>query len=441
MDLLRHEGRQIQTLVLRARRRGSGHVVDQLAQIEIRGAQLDLAGLDLREIENVVDDLEERVRGAVGGVRQPPLGRGELRVPDQVDHSQHAVHRCADLVTHVGEELGLGAARLLRGVSQPHGPVGRLLELQRSLLDLLLQGALVILDLGPRLAESDHHPAERLAQGLDLVAGANDGRKLETPAGHSTRGLRQRMQRSGDPAREVEGHQEPDDEDRCRRRGDRRDRGEDLPPRRLPAQTELHPPGGRAGRASRAGARLVSEEIGRRGRQHRHRDFEQLSPTPTALDVAQDRIIGRRPGRRRGSSPRKVALKALLEEDAALRVEHAHVGHFLLPVQLVHQRAQGLGVPRVHAELAVLGDDPRQHDAVALEVLVGVPHFARDEQRTAAQEREEDHAEREQAELRLQAMPGRTRSLLFHRTTSLAPLRISGATRTCRWSAVRWLML
>src|SRR5438876_40187 len=80
-------------------------------------AQLDRAGLDLRKIEDVVDDVEEvdaafmHGAGVVAVVRVADrphrLGAQQLREADD------GVERRPQLVAHVGEELGLGAAREL----------------------------------------------------------------------------------------------------------------------------------------------------------------------------------------------------------------------------------------------------------------------------------------------------------------------------------------
>ena len=76
--------------------------------------QLELAGLDLREIEDVVDDLQQSLGRARDGLRQPPLARRQLRSLQELRHSHHAVHRRADFVAHAREEFALGAARPFR---------------------------------------------------------------------------------------------------------------------------------------------------------------------------------------------------------------------------------------------------------------------------------------------------------------------------------------
>ena len=76
--------------------------------------QVQFAGLDLREVEDVVDDVEERVGGAADGLDEVALLVGQLGVHQQRGHADDAVHRRADLVAGVGEELGLGARGFLK---------------------------------------------------------------------------------------------------------------------------------------------------------------------------------------------------------------------------------------------------------------------------------------------------------------------------------------
>ncbi len=76
--------------------------------------QLQLAGFDFREVENIVDDGQERVGAAARGFDIFPLFVGQFRVEQQRNHADDAVHRRADFVAHVGEERGLGDGGLFK---------------------------------------------------------------------------------------------------------------------------------------------------------------------------------------------------------------------------------------------------------------------------------------------------------------------------------------
>ncbi len=101
---------QLDALLVRALREQVDDFLDHLADVEILGLEPQLAGFDLREVENVVDDGEQRVRRALDGGREAALARIEFRIQQQLGHAQHAVHRRADFVRHAREEFALGAA-------------------------------------------------------------------------------------------------------------------------------------------------------------------------------------------------------------------------------------------------------------------------------------------------------------------------------------------
>ena len=92
----------------------AGDRLDQLRQPVLRFHDAELARLDLREIEDVVDDGKQR------GARRADAPRiashcGVLRLPqDHLVQAQYRIDRRADLVAHAGEEFALGLAGLVR---------------------------------------------------------------------------------------------------------------------------------------------------------------------------------------------------------------------------------------------------------------------------------------------------------------------------------------
>ena len=112
--------------------------------------EAQLAGLDLREVENVVDDGEQRVGRALDGRGEAALARIELGIEQQLGHAEHAVHRRADLVRHAREEFALGAARGLGDAAGldavVHGLAQRAVgfgEARGALVDLRLEQLLL----------------------------------------------------------------------------------------------------------------------------------------------------------------------------------------------------------------------------------------------------------------------------------------------------------
>ena len=101
-----------------------GHVLQGDLEIERCFLEAQLTGLDLRIIEDVVDDEQQAVRGAAHGFGVVALRRGQRRVEQQLRHPDDAVQGGADLVAHAGQERGLGrggAPRLLLARRQAAG--------------------------------------------------------------------------------------------------------------------------------------------------------------------------------------------------------------------------------------------------------------------------------------------------------------------------------
>ena len=94
---------------------GAGGLFENVPQVELDRIEFHLAGLDLGEVEDVVDHGEQRIRRGAGGLDVVALLRGELGVQSQFRHSQDAVHGRPDLMAHVGQELALGQVGRGRG--------------------------------------------------------------------------------------------------------------------------------------------------------------------------------------------------------------------------------------------------------------------------------------------------------------------------------------
>src|SRR3546814_12183191 len=92
-------------------------------------AQIQLAGLDLGEVQDVIDDLQQMPAALVNiaGIAVVAVA-AELAV-QLVQHdlgkTDDGVERRAQLVPHVGEELGLGAVGGLRLVRSEARRVGK----------------------------------------------------------------------------------------------------------------------------------------------------------------------------------------------------------------------------------------------------------------------------------------------------------------------------
>src|SRR5262245_59442882 len=114
-------------------------VVQELPQVEDRLVERQVIRLELRIVEDVVDQRQQMRAGIpdVGDVAAAPLRLHLLDVAhqQQLGEADDGVERCAQLVAHGGEEAGFRLARALR-------PAVRLFELRRAAMgeiDGLLQ--------------------------------------------------------------------------------------------------------------------------------------------------------------------------------------------------------------------------------------------------------------------------------------------------------------
>ena len=122
-----------------------GDVFEGIAQIHVELLELELAGFHFREVQNVIDDGEQGGAAVADGFGVVALQGIKLRVEQEFGHAEHAVHRRADLVAHVGEELALCT-------------VGRFCNLE------------IIDQLTARFIDALHHAIELSGQDRDFIA-------------------------------------------------------------------------------------------------------------------------------------------------------------------------------------------------------------------------------------------------------------------------------
>ena len=99
--------------------------------------ELDLSGLDLREVEDVVEHRQESRPRPLDQLQEAALLGAEIvAVEEEVGEAEDRVQRRPDLVAHRGQEVGLGLARLLRRREQPFGALLGAAQLDRLRLAL-----------------------------------------------------------------------------------------------------------------------------------------------------------------------------------------------------------------------------------------------------------------------------------------------------------------
>ena len=91
---------QFQAFLLGFDREQLGRILQRRRQVEIHNLQLQFARLDLGEIQDVIDQRQQRFPARAHNFRVMPLFGGEFGFQQQARHADHAVHRRADLVAH-----------------------------------------------------------------------------------------------------------------------------------------------------------------------------------------------------------------------------------------------------------------------------------------------------------------------------------------------------
>ena len=99
---------ELQALVAGAQAVQVAQVARQLRDAEFNQLEFDVAGLDFSQVEQVVDQAQQRLGAGVGQFDIAPLLRRQGLGQQQPGHAQHAVERRAHLMAHGVQELGLG---------------------------------------------------------------------------------------------------------------------------------------------------------------------------------------------------------------------------------------------------------------------------------------------------------------------------------------------
>ena len=116
--LRRHNSGDFHILVIAALAQKLGHAAQHGAQIDIAYVQTQHPGFDLGEIQNVADQVQQRLARLSDGLGIGALLRAKFGFQQQAAHPQHAIHGRADLVAHGGQKTGFGAVGLFGFVAR-----------------------------------------------------------------------------------------------------------------------------------------------------------------------------------------------------------------------------------------------------------------------------------------------------------------------------------
>ena len=113
--------RERNALLARGHSDDVGDALDDFDEVEVGQPALDLVGLDLGQIEDVVDDPEQVCSRSSRNLGKLGELRCQLGVKHQVETADYSVHRRTNLMTHRGKKLGLdhrGPQRSVAGLGK-----------------------------------------------------------------------------------------------------------------------------------------------------------------------------------------------------------------------------------------------------------------------------------------------------------------------------------
>jgi hypothetical protein len=116
-----------------------GEVVKQARQIEVQRLQVEFIRLDLGNVENIVDQDEQRFATGAHDVGVAPLFIVQFRIQQQPGHADNPVHGGPDFVAHVSQKLALGNIGHFRLGGHAVGPRGGLFKTQIGIEQFILR--------------------------------------------------------------------------------------------------------------------------------------------------------------------------------------------------------------------------------------------------------------------------------------------------------------
>ena len=161
---------QFQVLAGGARRHHRHQGLHHVVETEVDALDFQLARLDFRDVEDIVDDAQQMLAGEADFFQVIALARFQVCFEGQIRHADHAIHRCADFMAHVGQELALRQAGLFGHLL---GLVQLLRALRHALFQMFIefaQGALAALVIRDVRQAGHHHAhlAVLIADGLGI---------------------------------------------------------------------------------------------------------------------------------------------------------------------------------------------------------------------------------------------------------------------------------
>src|SRR5688572_1539114 len=118
--------------------------INQISDAKVDRLKLEPAGLNLGEIEDIVDNGQQRIRRTSSGNEKISLFGGEIGIQCKLGHANHSVEWSPDLMTHIRQKFALGSAGFLSTLFFHNKLQVRLLQFCSTIGNLLLEPFAVV---------------------------------------------------------------------------------------------------------------------------------------------------------------------------------------------------------------------------------------------------------------------------------------------------------
>src|SRR5687767_5120317 len=107
-----NQASHLETFILCAFCKGGGDILNCIAKAKVDRVKLNSARLHLGEIQDIVEQGKQCFRALQGSLQIVALLGCQCCIKSEFEHTHNTIHWGADLVTHIGKEVTLGAIGL-----------------------------------------------------------------------------------------------------------------------------------------------------------------------------------------------------------------------------------------------------------------------------------------------------------------------------------------
>ena len=163
--------KDFQMLFPRFDRYNVGQIFQNIFQVKLDGLNIELAGFDFGEVQNVIDNSEQRIGPVLDFLHVVFLLGGQIRLEGQIGHANDCVHGGPDFVAHVGQEIAFSFICIIGGLFGFHQFRGAFFHQIFPVVPMFLDFFFGCFQGGFRLLDGAHHLIKRSGQMSEFISG------------------------------------------------------------------------------------------------------------------------------------------------------------------------------------------------------------------------------------------------------------------------------